>query len=60
MKKLKQAKLIWKQLADIPINNSEEIELPFMGFGTGTDIYHIWHWIEDKFNVSIVDDLYNE
>jgi len=50
---------LWKVLSDIPTNENEEIELPFLHFETGTDKYTIWHWFEEKFNISVAKDLMN-
>jgi len=52
-----KTRLLWSQLGDIPINDDEEIEEPFHIFETGTDIYTIWHWFEDTFDLSVAVDL---
>ena len=42
---LQTAKALWQELGNIPINEE------------GTDRYDIWHWLEDKFDISIAKDL---
>ena len=49
------AKSIWEDLGNIPVNDDGEIQEEFLGFQEGTDREDIWHWIEDTFNVSVVD-----
>ena len=44
---------MWEILTDIPIDEDECIEEPFLHFETGTDRYDIWHWIEDTYDVVI-------
>ena len=57
MKRIKQAQQYWLRLSDVPVNEEEEIDEPVDGFEKGTDIYAIWHYIEEHFNVSIAVDL---
>jgi hypothetical protein len=52
-----QAKELWAKFGDTPINDADEIEAPFLHFEAGTDRFEIWHWFEETFNCSIVDDL---
>ena len=52
-----EAKKLWNELGDIPINESEEIEEAFIHFPKGTDKVDIWHWFEEEFNLSIAIDL---
>lgn len=56
-KNLEQAKIIWEELGDIPVNNDNEIDAPFRGYSIGTDLHEIWADIEEDYNVSIHDDL---
>lgn len=52
----KRAEYFWAQLADIPIDNDENILEPFnVFFQKGTNRLEIWHWFENTFDVSIVD-----
>ena len=57
MSNLRKAKALWEELGNIPINNNSEIEERFLHFDIGTFNEDIWHWFEDEFDLSIVDDL---
>lgn len=59
IKTLEKAKELWEELGDIPVNDQEEIDDPFLDFEIGTDMYEIWHWFEETFNVSVAKDLMN-
>lgn len=54
---LETAKKLWEELGDIPIDENENIELPFLHFSVGTYRYEIWHWFEEHFDLSVVEDL---
>ena len=56
-KDLSEARELWKELGDVPVNDDEEIDEPWNGFEKGTEIYYIWHWFEETYNCSIVEDL---
>ena len=56
---LEKAKELWEELGDIPVNDQEEIDESFLDFEIGTDMYEIWHWFEETFNVSVAKDLMN-
>jgi hypothetical protein len=53
----REAKRLWEQFSDIPINDADEIQTPFLQFLLGTDRFLIWHWFEDTYNVSVAKDL---
>ena len=55
--KLKEAKKLWEELGDIPINEDEEIDIEWHKFPKGTNRIYIWHWFEEEYNISVVDDL---
>ena len=38
--------VLWEKLSDIPVDEEEEIELPFNGFEAGTSIWDVWDWFE--------------
>ncbi len=57
MKDLQRAQKHWEELGNIPVNSEEEIEESFLLFEAGTDIYEIWHWFKEEFNVSVAKDL---
>jgi hypothetical protein len=52
-KKLKECDELWENLGDVPVNESEEIEEDFLHFEKGTDVYEIWHWFEETYNISV-------
>jgi len=54
---LQTARALWQSLGNIPVNDEEEIDEDFMDFPKGTDVYYIWHWFEEKFNLSVAKDL---
>lgn len=49
---------LWSQLGDIPINDDEETEESFLHFEVGTDREDIWHWFEERFNISVTELMY--
>jgi len=56
--RISQAKELWVQFGEIPMNpETEEIEEEWHGFPAGTFREDIWHWFEEKFNVSVAEDL---
>ena len=57
MENLEKAKELWEEFGDIPSNNNDEIEEPFLDFPVGTDRFVIWKWFEEKFNISVAVDL---
>ena len=57
--KLSKLKDLWKELGDIPINDDEEIEEPFLHFEKGTDRYEIWHWFEEQNDSFIIGEIFN-
>lgn len=44
---------LWETLGDIPINEHEEIELPFLHFEAGTPRDTIWDWFEDELDYPV-------
>ena len=52
-----KANILWEKLGDIPINENEEIEVNFLHFKIGTHREKIWHWFENKFKLSVAEDL---
>lgn len=49
---------IWEGLTDIPADEDGCIETPFLHFEIGTDCHDIWHWIEDTYDVTLGEILY--
>jgi hypothetical protein len=57
MEKIEEARKLWNILGNIPIDENDEIEEPFLHFEIGTDKFEIWHWFEEKFDLSVAKDL---
>ena len=56
---LSEARYQWDILGIIPCDEEHDtkIEEPFLDFPIGTDKFNIWHWFEEKYNVSVAEDL---
>jgi hypothetical protein len=54
---LTEAKRLWAELADVPINEDEEIDVDWHIFSKGTEREEIWHWFEETFDVSVAKYL---
>lgn len=52
-----EARKLWAELGDIPINNDEEIDVSWNIFPKGTPRQDIWHWFEEKYDISVAKDL---
>lgn len=50
-------KEVWEKLGEVTIDEEECIRQPFLDFPIGTHREKIWHWIEEEYNVSIVNLL---
>ncbi len=48
---------LWDELGDIPVDENDELETPFLHFEVGTDKFDIWHWFEEEFDLSVAKDL---
>jgi len=49
-------KNLWN-LFGIPIDEDECIEEPFLHFDVETDLYEIWRWFEEEFDLFVAVDL---
>lgn len=38
---------------DIPINDLDEIEEPFLDFPAGTYRFDIWHWFDERYSKGV-------
>lgn len=38
--------VLWRALGDVPVNDDDEIETPFLDFEVGTHRESVWHWFE--------------
>lgn len=49
---------LWQEFGAVPMNpETEETEEPWKHFPPGTCREEIWHWFEEKFNISVGKDL---
>lgn len=39
---------LWNKLADVPVNESDEIDENFGEFPAGTPVTDVWSWFEEK------------
>ncbi len=51
------AKVLWEAFGNIPIDEDDYIEEPFLHFDVGTDRFDIWLWFEGYFDLSVMHDL---
>lgn len=49
---------LWHAFDDIPINDRDEIEEPFMDFSTGTNRFDVWHWFDERWPGGVYDLLF--
>ena len=55
----KECITLWSEFGDIPMNQeTEEIEQEWNGFSIGTHREEIWHWFEERFDISVTDLMY--
>ena len=54
---LKHLKELWESFSDVPINDEDEIEEPFLNFEEGTSRFEVWHWFDERCPNSLHDDL---
>jgi hypothetical protein len=52
------AQQIWQKLSDVPVNEENEIDEPFLDFPVGTHRQEIWSWIERAYEVNVYDLMY--
>lgn len=41
---------LWEDLGNIPVNNDDEIDKPFLHFEKGTDREEVWYWFGDTYS----------
>lgn len=49
-------KRLWQEFGNVPVDHNGTdgaIEEPFLHFSVGTEVYTVWYWFEDEFNISI-------
>jgi len=52
---MEEAKKLWEELGDVPIDENEDIDIDWHIFEKGTSKFDIWTWFEEEFNISIID-----
>ncbi|WP_277821299.1 hypothetical protein [Palleniella muris] len=50
-------RLLWNRFAEIPVNNDDEIEEPFLNFEAGTCKFDVWHWFDKRCPHNLYRDL---
>ena len=58
-KKRKIIDQLWSSLGNILVDENDNIEQGWRHFPVGTSKFYIWHWIEEKYDISIAEDLIN-
>lgn len=48
-----EIEILWQQLSDIPIGNTECIEEDFHIFKKGTDRIEIWYWFDEMYKQGV-------
>lgn len=54
---LTEARALWAQLGDIPVNEDDELDAPFLHFQPGASKVDVWQYFEQRFDCSVVEDL---
>ena len=42
-------KVLWLDFGNIPVNDEDEIEEPFLNFPVGTYRFDIWLWFDERY-----------
>lgn len=56
---IEYAKVLWEELSNIAVNDNDEIDDEYLHFEKGTHREDIWHWFEERFELSVATDLMN-
>jgi len=54
---LTEAKKLWAELRDVPVDDEECIDIDWRNFDKGTPREYIWLWFEEEFDLSVAKDL---
>ena len=49
---------LWRDFSDVPINDWDEIEQPFMHFQAGTYRFDVWHWFDERWPGGVYELLF--
>lgn len=55
--KLEKAKDLWEKFESISVNEAEEIEEDFLGFGVGTHRSYVRSWLEETYDISALKEI---
>ena len=44
---------LWDAFGDIPVDDNQCIEVPFLHFGEGTALIDVWHWFEEELDYPV-------
>ncbi len=55
----KEVELLWAALGGVCVDEDGHISEPFMDFKEGTDREEIWRWIEEKYDVRVIDLMFS-
>lgn len=45
---------LWIAFGDVPIDDGDEIEEPFLVYPKGTYRFDVWHWFDERFDGGVV------
>lgn len=54
----KEIENLWYVFSDIPVNENDDIILPFYIFPIGTDKIEIWHWFDEHYSKGVIKLLH--
>ena len=49
-----QLREMWSQFADIPLNDYQQTEVPFLHFPKGTDRMYIFRWFDEQYPEGVI------
>lgn len=50
-------KRLWDEFSEIPVDNDDCIERPFLHFKAGTDRFEVWRWFDERCPHGLARDL---
>ena len=50
-------KKLWDEFSEIPVDNDDCIERPFLHFEAGTDRFDVWSWFDERCPRGMARDL---
>lgn len=52
-----ELKQLWEEFGDVPVNDDDEIQCKFLGFGAGTDRFEVWNWFDQQCPNGLFEDI---